>query len=263
MGSDYPTWKERFGSETLKDIRSSQGPYMYATQYLNMPRDPADALFQRDWLQIYNSFDEIPKPYTTATIVDLALWGDTKGIAKNVVITIARDYNNHLWLMRYDRGKYNPTELIEIIERHTKQFDSTVHIEEVYYQKAVRHFAKVRMEQTGYAYTMNKLKSDNSKNAKANRIRTIQAHASNGFIHIKPMMAAFIDEYCDYPGGITCDILDCLGFATQRKIPSRPTQIEIKKTESPFSLDVILGELVDKSSNAGYPFSLQCGKKVS
>ena len=261
-----PIWPERFGRDTLDDILSSQGATMYAMQYLNAPRDSKDALFNTQALQYYYDDSQIPSNCTYATIVDLAGWGDSKGLAKNVIITIARDAKNHLWVRRYDRGKFNPTEVIALMESHARVYGSqpdrySCWVEEVQYQKAIRHFARKHMEESGFIYTLNGLKSDVRKDAKDLRIKTLQPVVQQGFLHIKPMMKELVNEMTDYPNGFTCDIIDCLGYCSQRRLPSVPDSPLTIQTASPFSLDSILDSL-PKTTNLRYPFSLQCERVI-
>jgi len=260
LGVEYPVWPKRFGTEVLRDLLQSQGPSLYYTQYLNLPRDPKDALFNVQWLQNFHDDIEIPKPYTTATFVDLALWGDSNSIARNIVLTLARDWRNNIWILRYDRGKYNPTEVIQLMETHSKLYDSHVYVEEVYYQKALRHFALERMERTGYTYMISPLKRDSGSGAKDNRIKSIQGFAFNHMIHVRPEMSELKKEFNDYPNGITCDILDCIGYATQQKLPLPPNQPEDETFINPFSLESILESVENNGRNTQYPFSIQCGR---
>lgn len=233
-----------------------------STQYLNLPRDPADALFNVQWLQYYSSDEQIPENSNYATIVDLASWGDSNGVARNVIVTVARDVSNHLWVCRYDRGKFNPSQVIELMTSHARRFGSdptrySCYVEEVQYQKAIRHFAKKSMEDTGFFYSLNALKSDVRKGAKDMRIKTVQPVTQNGCVHIKPMMKELITEFADYPSGITCDILDCLGYAVQRKLPKTPeTAVEAAKNH-PFSLENILESIPRSNSDRKYPFEIQ------
>jgi len=130
-----PVWPDRFGRETLDDIRDSQGPYMFSTQYLNLPRDPADAVFRPQWLRYFKFDDEIPDTdlLENVTIVDLAGWGDSKGIARNVICTLSMDTKHHIWVRRYDRGKFDPSQVIRLMEAHAKAYNSRVRVEEVQY----------------------------------------------------------------------------------------------------------------------------------
>jgi len=259
-GHGQPVWPSRFGTEALRDIYDSQGAYMYATQYLNMPRDPSDVVFQEQWLRKYSSDSEIPSDLTTTTIVDLAGWGDSKGKARNVVLTMSMDRNHNIWVRRIDRGKFSPTEVINLMESHARSFpETTVRPEEVQYQRAVRHFAKKRMKETGFFYRLEPLPCDNRRNAKDLRIRGIEPLAQNGGVHVRSDMYALVNEWNDYPNGMTCDILDCLAWGV---VILKPKHVkEAKPLRHAFQLDTILDELESKKHNSGLDFDVQLSNK--
>ena len=256
-GHGKPIWPNRFSTNVLRDIAQSQGMYMYHTQYLNDPRDPADAAFSLDTIDWFEYNTECLAPFQTRTIVDLALWGDSKGLCRNVILTLRMDKNHHIWVMRYDRGKYDPTQVIELMEAHAKQFkDTKVKVEEVQYQRAIRHFARKRMEETGFFYDLTGLPTDTRSGAKDLRIRNITHIAKMGGMHMKKSQKDLIEEYEDYPSGMTCDILDCIGWGLRLLNPQ--TQEIGKEPVGVNTLEGILDGLEQKSSKHKYPFSVQC-----
>lgn len=259
-----PIWPGRFSHDVLQDIRTSQGEYMYQTQYLNNPRDPADAAFQEEWLEYFQNVADAPRHMKLITVVDLACWGDSKGLARNVVLTCGIDARSHLWMLRYDRGKFNPEETIKVMEQHAQQFKTTkVFVEEVQYQRAIRFYAKKRMEKTGFFYRLEPLPTDNRTNAKDLRIRDLINLCSHGGLHIRYAHTKFKEEFCDYPSGLTCDILDCLAWA-HRKLQGKHVGLpDEKPVFSQFELGNILQELEEnKKSNMDYPFDLQCRRAI-
>ncbi len=240
-----PLWPERFPREVLDNIKASQGTYIYSTQYLNNPRDLEDVTFEKSWLKFYTSNSEIPRDATYYTIVDLAGWGDSKGVAKNVVCTVAIDMKHRLWVVHYDRGRFNPSVVIQTFKLHQKIYSSRVYIEEVQYQRAVRHFAKLEMERTGNRYRLHPLPFDGRKDAKHLRILNIQNWAQSGGLYIKPTMHELLNEYEDYPYSKTVDILDCIGWAIRIAKPEKVLQ-ERKVELSDFSVERIEQELYER-----------------
>lgn len=261
MGTDHPVWPRRFGTPALEDIKASQGPYMYATQYLNCPRDPSDIVFEPQWISWYSTDAYLPNNLNLLTVVDLALWGDTNGKARNVILTLGMDSKHHIWVVRYDRGKFNPTEVIHLMEAHAKAYPGTrVRVEEIQYQRAIRHFAKKRMEDTGFMYDIGQIPHDGRTNAKDLRIRNIVNVACNGALHVKPIMKDLYNEYCEYPDkGTTRDILDCIGHGLRILQPTAIQKVETSNENNPFLLDNIIKELEAnyRGAGAGLPFDLQ------
>lgn len=263
LGTDYPVWPTRFGTSALAEIKESQGPYMYATQYLNLPRDPADATFQPQWLKWYQYDYEVEELVDKATIVDLALWGDSKGLSRNVICTMGMDAKHNIWVLRYDRGKFNPTEVIALMRAHAAAYpDTKVKVEEVQYQRAIRHFAIKDMEDRGIWYNLTPLKYDGRKGAKDLRIRNIVNIAVNGGFHIKTTMKELYNEYCDHPSGVTMDILDAVGYGLRVLNPIKITE-HVQKTQSPFRLGDILKEFEKNNSTTQYPFDVQCSNIIT
>lgn len=254
-------WPERYGKETLENISASQGVRIFETQYLNRPRATSDIVFRKEYVNIHDSLSEYPKGLELKTIVDLAGWGDSKGVARNVVLTGGKDQRNHLWVYRLDLGRLNPSEVIEIFAAHSKQFNSKVMIEEIQYQRAVRHFAKLRMEATGEWFNIQQLPFDGRKDAKNLRIRGLEPLISNGGLHITASMKALLEELEYYPYSKTVDILDCLGylFRVAKAIGVQaPTQ-----TENPFLMANIEKELKKKgTSSTAYPFKSQLEERA-
>lgn len=235
-------WPERYGKQVLESIRESQGPKIFETQYLNRPRAGEDITFELEYLHRHDTLEEYPQDLNWYTIVDLASWKDKKRICNNVVLTGAVDTRNHMWIGRVDAGRYNPTDVIELIKQHNRQFSSRVYVEEVGYQVSLRHFAKIDMQTEGsHQYHINQLPSDNRKNAKDLRIESLQPVVKNGAMHVLRNMRTLIQELEDYPYAHTKDVLDVMGFllrhARPRSIVTRPAPV------GQFTLESILKEL--------------------
>ena len=253
-------WPERYDRRTLDQILATQGARIYETQYLNRPRPLEDIVFKIGYLNTHESLSEFPRGMEYKTIVDLAGWGDGKGLANNVILTGAKDSNNHLWIARIDAGRYTPTEVIAIFRDHARQFDSRVHIEEVQYQRAVRHFAKQEMQRTGDWYSIEQLKYDGKKNAKDLRIRALEPIVSNGGIHILSHMKNLKDEMEFYPQSRTVDILDCMGYLL--RVAKPPVKAVEPEKINVYSIEAIEKELKNRAHSAhGLPFDYQLTSK--
>lgn len=246
-------WPERYDVATLENIRASQGIKIFETQYLNRPRAGDEVKFKLDYVNRHSSFADYPQGIKWLTFVDLASWKDSKRICRNVILTGGRDSRNHLWVARVDAGKYNPTEVIEIIKRHVKQFESKAFIEEVGYQVALRHFARQDMEaEGGFAYNIEAIPSDNRANAKALRIESLEPIVTNGMLHTLVGMKELHQELEDYPYSSTKDILDTLGHL--HRYAKRPATATPVRTIDPFSLEGIEAEFARKRGEGRYPF---------
>ena len=249
-------WPERYDEEALLQIRGSQGVKIMETQYLNRPRAGEDVVFPTEYIHIHDTLKEFPTEGAKLyTIVDLAGWSDKKRVARNCVLTGFKDHFNHLWITRVDVGRYNPSEVIEKFKEHQKQFDSKVLIEEVQYQRAIRHFAKLDMEKTGSFYNLEALPPDNRKDAKNLRIHGLEPLVKNGAFHMLRSMNTLLTELEDYPYGSTVDILDCCAFLN--KYAQATTVLYTNDWLNDFERDTIEKELKSKAGVSEYPFSVQ------
>ena len=190
------------------------------------------------------------------TIVDLAGWGDTKGKARNVVLTGSKDSKNHLWVARLDVGRFTPTEVINLFKSHARQFKSVIRIEEIQYQRAIAHFSKQQMEETGEWFQQEALPYDGRKDAKNLRIRALEPLISNGALHVLSTMSKLLEELELYPYAATVDILDCLGYLF-RVTPAMNVEAK-QELINPFQMSEIEKELKNRHNSAvGYPFQFQ------
>ena len=224
-----PTWPEQFGLDKLREIRDAQGPYMYATQYLNNPMSPEEMLFKVAWLQYYTSASELPKSMRIFTTVDLAGWGTAKRSRESraVILTCGWCHNNHMWVLHYDVGKFDPSEVIDIMAKHWKLFKpEMIAVEEIYYQKALAHFARKAMERGDVPWmTIRGVKPEGSE-SKELRIRALEPIASNLAVHCKSTHREFIMEFSEYvPNSGACvkDILDAAAYQIQ---VARPGEVQ-------------------------------------
>jgi predicted phage terminase large subunit-like protein len=236
--NDFCVWPERYDRTTLKKLRDSQTAHIFETQYLCRPRQASDVVFSTIYINTHNSLAEYPKGLNYRTYVDVASWNDRKNLARSVIITVGRDGHNHYWVARCDAGRYNPTEVIERMAAQAKQFQSKVLVEEYQYQKALRHFAKKYMEDSGNTFSCDAIPHEAQKNAKEMRIRGLEGYVRNGMIHVLESMTDLLEEFEDYPYGATKDILDMLGYSVKHTPKSYNTVDG--ESEDPFSLEAII-----------------------
>lgn len=256
MDTSECNWPERYPLETLEDICRSQGNRIFETQYLNRPRATEDIVFKKEYIRVHDNISEFPQGMEYKTIVDLAGWGDSKGTARNVVVTGAKDAKNHMWIARLDVGRFTPTDVIRLYKEHSRQFSSSIHIEEIQYQRAISHFSREEMERTGEWFQQERLPYDGRKDAKNLRIRALEPLISNGGLHILQSMGKLLEEIEFYPYSKTVDILDCLGYLLR---VARPKEIPAEKQlKNPFMVSEIEEEIKRKHKSAmAYPFDFQ------
>lgn len=230
-----PTWREAYDIQQLQKIYDAQGSWMFSTQYLTIPISPEECLFKREWLQEYITNEEVPTTSRVFTTIDLAEWTDPtrKSDCDAVVITCAWDDKHNMWILHYDKGRFNPSRIIQLMAMHWEKFHpEAIGIESVYYQKAIAHFAREYMfEGKVPMMTIRQLTPEGGA-SKEIRIRALEPLASNLAIHCKPVHKEFITEFVDYvPNSRVCkkDILDALAYQMQIARPGVPVTSKPKK----------------------------------
>lgn len=88
-------------------------------------------------------------------------------------------------------------------------------LETVAAQKYLKYHIEYRNKVEKRRLKVLSLKSDTGANAKRTRIESLEPLFRTGKIWVRHDQSAFINEYMAYPGGLTVDILDCLGYGTQ------------------------------------------------
>jgi len=257
------------GVETVYAIGTTTGNYVaygYVTkntQYLNRPRAGEDVTFDVSYLVKHDTLSDYPQEGQYETYVDLAGWSDKKNQARNVILTGKKDAKNHLWIARYDAGRFTPSEVITKFKEHQRQFKSRVKIEEIQYQRAIRHFAKLDMGLDGQFYNIDPIPYDGRKDAKNLRIQGLEPVVRCGALHILASMDKLVSEMEDYPYGATVDILDCVSFLFRYgRGVGIPKHEDVKLS---FTIDAIEEELHEKAThqNTDYPFECQLSKEFN
>lgn len=257
-----PEWPQMYDTRKLRQIYAAQGPYMFSTQYLNKPMAVEDMLFKPEWLQYYKASEDVPKNVRIFTTTDLSTWGATadKHSSRGVVLTCAWDSNNHVWILRYDVGRFNPSQIIDLWYTHHKLFSpELIGVEEVYYQKAVGHFARLRMQKDGWL-PVRGLKTSTHVD-KDVRIRALEPYALNGAIHCRHDHKDFIIEFSEYVPSAktgTKDILDALAYQLQIARPGAVEAVEpTRRDHKGYVFSTNMDEVMDgmwKASRSQGPF---------
>jgi hypothetical protein len=255
-----PSWNECYDLEQLDMIAKAQGPFMFSTQYLLMPRSPDETIFKREWLQYYTSPSELPQYKRRFTTVDLAEWSapTRKGNECNaVVITCDFDERGHMWIVHYDVGRFDPSEIILLMGKHWTNFKPEfVGIESVYYQKAVAHFARKYMEEGKIPYLRIRELKPEGNTSKEIRIRALEPLASNLGIHCRADATQFITEFVEYvPNNNTCkkDILDALAYQIQVYRPGEVPTAERVKPQGNVVYETKMDEVLEKLMHPSKP----------
>jgi predicted phage terminase large subunit-like protein len=223
---------ERLSVETLAQIRSTMGEYMFSCLYLNNPRDIANQDFNIDDLKFWRwSVDEedvvlFDREGDVCAVwqlerldinvsIDLAVSEKVSNDRNAIVVTGTSPAGDvivlHTWTKRC-----TPLEVIEELFRIRRRFHPRAFgIEGVAYQKAFKYFLRAECELRGEYMNIVELKAIPSKrgtgnNSKEMRIRGLQPIAATGRLYVLPTQHDLRNEMADFPLGQFDDTLDAL-----------------------------------------------------
>jgi phage terminase large subunit-like protein len=160
----------------------------------------------------------------------------------NVVLTTAQDvYTGNKYVVRYDRARCNPSEMIDMIFNHVRLFKPiVVGIESVAYQNTIQHYVNLRMRKENLYFMVKSL--TRSKSSKESRIRGLQPVIKSGGVFFRTYMKELITELIAFPLGSTDDIADALSdhLDLWRTTIVSKTAEKMTCEESPLAFDNVI-----------------------
>ncbi len=134
---------EKLTQEFLYNARRVMGSYIFSNQYQNEIVPDDLQTFKQEWFRYYS---ELPKIKNTFAMIDPAIGQDDHhDFTGIVVIDVDCDAN---WYIRVaKRGRYTPTEIIDLLFRINDQFKpKCIGVESVAFQKAILYMASEEMK---------------------------------------------------------------------------------------------------------------------
>lgn len=241
-----PIFPEEFTIQDLEKIRDIQGPYIFSHQYLNLPVAAEDCVFKPEWLRFY---DPTPAPVGTPRTSKgtVPLWfshemrekekpipllnprhliktmivdpnhAGTSGRARHAIVVTGMDPEaGRIYLLDVWAESNSYDALMTNVYKMAELWGMTEFwLETVAAQKYLKYHIEYRNKIEKRALKVLALKSDTGANAKRTRIESLEPIFREGKFWCRHDQSAFMNEYYEYPGGLTVDILDCLGYGTQ------------------------------------------------
>ena len=203
--------RPKFNQTVLEQLEAALGPYMFSTLYMNKPTAASNMLFRPEWILYYNN---LPDGLMISTSVDLA---SAKASAMSssdpdytvIITTDVNPKNGHVYVIDYDRERYNPGDTIDAIFRHYRMYHFlTVKVEAIGYQRTLCYWLEQKMEKMNVFFPVEEITGySNSKEA---RIRGLQPFFNANRIFIAPHMAELENELKQFPYGRHDDLIDAL-----------------------------------------------------
>lgn len=203
---------ERLTRQFLDEIKRAQGTYFYSCQYLNEPVAAADATFKPNWFRYYIDDDLKNVDLLYFLTLDPAI--SLEQSADFTVFNIcAIDSSNNLYIIKIDRGKYLPDQIIKKLFEYNKIYNISMNgIEVVAFQKTLRYQINDMMRATGHFINIAELKHDN-RQSKESRIRGLQPRYEQGTIFHRQgddLTPELEHELLHFPKSKHDDIIDTL-----------------------------------------------------
>ncbi len=250
---------DRFDENVLIELERVNGPFMFASLYLNDPQALLNQVFQLEWIQYYqNTQGELL--YCTSIDPATSKSAETSEPDYTVVLTTGLNVETgEIFIMRYDRGRMNPGEQIQAIFSHYDQFSPLeVRVEAIAYQRTLSYWLKKQQAALGKYFYIVEVKSLTA--SKEDRIRGLQPFYANGQIKHRAGMVDLERELLAFPKGKFDDVIDALTL----HLPFWAEQIKLKKKEDemsyvddPFSGASIIDALEKRATQfEGYPYDM-------
>ena len=229
-----PTFEEQFDRETLAEIKSSLGPYMFSCLYLNKPVRSSEMPFDPSWFQFY---EELPRHNQLLFFTAADPAGapeDTKGEPDwCATITGAIDLiTGIIYVVDTSRGKWNPGQHLDCIFTHLHMYHSVkLGFESVALAKAYLHWIRLRAEEEKLYISIEGIQ--HSGKSKGVRILGLQPPIASGRIKFKRHQRELQTELTSFPYGANDDLVDTLAML----VGIMPVVAVYKKEEKPESVD--------------------------
>lgn len=212
------TWPEtddgrpKFNEEVLDQLQAALGPYMFATLYLNCPTAAANMLFHPTWITYYNNVNM--SDLLCFTSMDLASADEHSSSDPDytTILTCGINPNNCLiYVLDYDRGRYNPGEQVELLFEHFRKYNFlNSRVEAIGYQRTLAYWLNQRMEKLGVFFPVEEIRSHSA--SKEARIRGLQPYFMARRIFIREEMNELENELINFPYGRHDDLIDALSM---------------------------------------------------
>ena len=241
FSAGLPIFPERLSRERLERIRDRvANDELFFCQYMCDPRGGEASQFRREWVLEFKKEPE-GELAVSLTVDPGSLRPDDGDFTAYVVCGV--DARANMYVLHRIAIRHNPREIINTLFDLNSQFKPhSIGIEEVAYQKVLRHFATEEMRRRNVWLPFVELKTD-TRVSKEMRIRSLIPRFSNSSIFIRPHMSDLRNQLLDFPKGRHDDLIDALAYQLQiLRVP----QVRKVTTVDPFSIEEVLKELADR-----------------
>lgn len=203
-------WPEKFTNSQLRVTQNALGPYDFEALYQQNPIPSDRQEIKSEWFNYYELEDLKDKTLDYMTTVDLAI-GEQNKDDETVILTCGKEKDKpEIYVVKITHGHFNPGETIDHIFDHVKTFKSTVGLETVQYQKALKYFIIEKQRKEEFYFNVYELKK-NQGTSKDIRIRgLIPLMVAKTILFLRSVFQKLENQLLAFPQGKYDDLADAL-----------------------------------------------------
>lgn len=209
-------WPEKYDLAFLES-QKQQSPYFWSSQYQQDPIMAETAEFKVEMFRYFNEEELTGKYLRYYTIVDPAI-SQKKSADNTVVLTVAKEVNGpNIYRIREDAGRFTPQETVDLIFKHTGEYNSELWLETIAYQASLKFLIQEKQRLIQRYFTVYELKSSTKKEE---RIRGLLGLYQTGVIWHRKSDSNYELELLAFPNGRRDDRADCMAYILQALKPT-------------------------------------------
>lgn len=199
-------WPDKYDTEALEDIKKAVGMRDWGALYQQDPVTEEGADFKTEWFKYWK---ELPKGVRYITTVDLAI-SQKESADDSVVMTVAFDAHDNLYVVDYKNWKANPSEVIDEIYNHYNKYHGYIGVESVGYQQSLFHYLRLAGQKRGQYLPVEEIRTRADKESKIRGL--IPFYANGKVFHDKNNCQDLEDQLKRFPSGKHDDVIDALAM---------------------------------------------------
>lgn len=228
-----PIFPQKFSLSALETLRTEWGNYLFSSQYMMEPSDPADKRFKREWLHYYS--EEIrpdKKGMVFFLVVDPAS-RRRKSSDFTAMLVFGMDHRGYFHLVDGVHDKLNPYQRIDAVFKLVQKWKiQTVAYETIGFQESDKFYLETAMLERKIFFRIVEVSSH--KERKDERImglqpimqagkfwlpvkgipyRRIWESPDDGYGHLVDLVEQFLIEFDFFPDSNHDDLLDAAAMA--------------------------------------------------
>ena len=205
-------WPERFPVDVLEQIREEASSFWFSAMYQQDPQPAEGGLLKREWIREHFVPLAGGLQNNGVMCVDLAI-GGKKENDQTVICTIAKTWDNYLYVRGFRYGRWNnKANIANFAAEYNYMQPMSAYSEDTAYQRAFKEDVRDQLN-------IPLMGLQNSGNKEARILTTLQPLFEAGkilFPEDAPWLGDFLKEYLSFPNGKHDDMLDALQMAVDK-----------------------------------------------